>query len=150
MAEFYSRQVIMYIVAPLPILNHIPFVMLPKRKLPEFLTSGQPSKRPRIGDRNHAGLSSRVVIEDLTKRNKRRKTPIGRHYTPGSRQPGPLVSVDRDVRGAWTLLSTSSPSNVTAEQPSMDFDDFPNIVFEDTFPPQRNRQVSITTNEQRY
>ena len=107
-----------------------------KRKQLVSFTYGPPAKRPRTTE-----LSSRVVIEDLTKRNKRRKDPVGHRYTRGSTKRGPMLPVRKHVRPSEA--NPPSLPNVTFSPQSVAFvpDDFPNIAFEEILPPQRNRQV---------
>lgn len=119
--------------------------MPPKRKQTDALPTEQPAKQTKI-TLVQPTLSSRVVIEDLRRRNKRSKAPVGRHYIPGSSTPG------RVLRGVGTSginfnrsqvstdhLGTSS-FNVRSEY----VDDFTNVVFEEILPPQRNRQVGCS------
>ena len=101
---------------------------------------GGSAKRQRLTS-GGSGLSSRVVIEDLTKRNKRRKIPVGHYYNPGSSIPGPALPVRRDASLVNSSISLPSTSTFNPESIPVVPEDFSNIVFEDILPPQRSRQV---------
>lgn len=111
-----------------------------KRKELSLFLADAPAKRQRTNQRT-SGLSSRVVIEDLTKRDKRRKDPVGRRYTPGSIKPGPVVPLKPRLQGLCAGIPIPSTSTFNPDSFPAVPDDFHNVVFEDVFPPQRNRQV---------
>ena len=117
--------------------------MFGKRKNSEILENDRTPKRRRHGSpHTNSSLSSRVVIEELDKRNKRRKVPVGRRYVPGSIKQGPLVPVNRETVDPRTLRNVGLASALGLDDTTVSMDDFNNIVFEESFPPQRNRQAS--------
>ena len=110
-----------------------------KRQEPVTFVHGGSAKRART---TMGSMSSRVVIEDLTKRNKRRKVPVGRRYIPGSIKPGPMLPVRHHIQHDPGATQTSANILFRSDSESVLPDDFTNIVFEDSLPPQRNRQVN--------
>ena len=116
--------------------------MATKRPATEALTTGSARKRSKIHS-NTTGLSSRVVIEDLGRRNKRSKAPVGRVYVPGGTGRGRLLHpaiAHEDPLDRQAFLARLT-GTLAQDEDSNSLDDSPHVVFEDIMPPQRNRQV---------
>ena len=114
--------------------------MFPRRKASALLLNEPAPKRLRTTS-GRGGLSSSVVIEQLDKRDKRRKAPVGRRYVPGMSKAGPLIPVSKRAENIRTPPASTSFAVPNTEFTPVFSDDFANIVFEDVFPPQRRRQV---------
>ena len=124
--------------------------MFGKRKAKDWFDGTSSSKRLRTEHDAASSLSRRVVIEELDTRNKRRKTPVGRRYTPGALKPGPRVAVRHEIIDPHTVLNIGGIANFTSNANTLPPDDFTNIVFEEMFPPQRNRQVHVISSARKH